>query len=96
LRFAFDFSLECVQRVVPEAVQPSSQFGDTAWIDRIETSRADGLVPYQAGVLEHLEVLRDGGPADGKPRGDDAHRCRSSTQSLEYGAAGRVGESGES
>jgi hypothetical protein len=62
----------------------------------IDASGADSLVDHQPGVLQHLQVLRDGRPADRQLAGKLAYGARPLGETLEDRPARRVAESGPS
>ena len=64
-------------------------------VGSVEPAGADLSIEHQADVLEHLEVLRDGGPAHRESRGDLSDRQGSVAQAVEDGLAGRIAQGGE-
>ena len=73
-------------------VEIGAQRADTVGVELIDATGAHGLVDHQPGVLEHLQVLRDGGTADGKLAGELADGARAICEMLEDRAPGRVAE----
>jgi hypothetical protein len=61
-------------------------------IELVDPPRADGLVGDQARLLEHAEVLRDCGAADGEPTGEHPNGLRPGEQSLDDRAARGIAE----
>jgi hypothetical protein len=59
----FDCRLECRQGSVPEPVEVLAQCRDAFGVELIDPAVADLSVNDQSRLLEHLEVLRDGGSA---------------------------------
>ena len=81
--------------MVPEVVEVAAQQAQPLGVELIDASGADSLVDDQPGVLEHLQVLRDGRPADGQLAGELADRARSLAQVLEDRPPGRIAERGQ-
>jgi hypothetical protein len=73
-----------------------AQARDALGIKLIETTGTDGLVEDKPRVLEHFEVLRDGGTADGEGAGELIDGERPSGELLEDGHAGCIAEGIES
>jgi hypothetical protein len=63
--------------------------------DQVEPSGADRAVQDQPGLLEHLEVLGHGWPADRQPPGQVADGRWPADQQFEDRPAGRVTERAE-
>ena len=76
----------------PEAVEIGAYRVDAGGVDLVEASPADRLVQHQPGVLEHLEVLGDGGTADRETRRQLADDTRAVGQAFEDGPAGGIAE----
>src|SRR6266508_1160306 len=70
-------------RVVLESLQALG-------VDLVEATGPSGVVDHQPGVLEHLEVLGDGGSPDREPAGDLDHRLGSCAQALEDRPTGAI------
>jgi hypothetical protein len=62
----FDGLLKAGQRAAPELIEFGPELLETVGIDLVDAAIAVGPVGDQPGVLEDLEVLRDGRPADRK------------------------------
>jgi hypothetical protein len=92
---AFDFGFQRRHGAVPELVEPGAHGAQPLRIDGVDAARPILAVADQAGVLQHLQVLRDRGPADRQARGDLAHRARPGRQPLQHPAAGGIGQGGE-
>jgi len=43
-----EFTLEGLERIAPELVEPAAQFADAVWVDRIDAARALGDVGDQS------------------------------------------------
>src|SRR4029453_5274469 len=80
------------QRPLPELVQVSPQNGEPRGIDLVEPSCAIPTIADEADVLEHLQVLRDGGPADGQLARQVTDRSRPVGEPIEDRLARRVPE----
>ena len=91
----FGGRLEVGQGSGPELVEVGAQHAQPLLIDGVDATRAGGTVGDEPGVLEHLEVLGDGGAADRQLAGQLADRARALGDPLEDRAAGRIGERGE-
>src|SRR3954452_24425207 len=78
------------ERLVPEVVEVSAQQAQSLGIDLVDAPGADSLVDDQPGVLEHLQVLRDGGPADRQLPGQLTDRPGPLGQVLEDRPPGRI------
>jgi hypothetical protein len=64
LRLLLDGGLEAGQGLVPEVVEIRAQIAQAVGIEPIDAAGADRLVDDQPGILQHLQVLGDRGPAD--------------------------------
>src|SRR3954466_13264957 len=62
--------LEGGQRALPHAVQVGAQDLQAGRVDLVEAPRAGLAVDHQPDVLEHLQVLGDGGAADRQVGGE--------------------------
>ncbi len=91
----FHFLLERRQGVVPEGVEPVTQFHQAFAAQRINPAHAFAAFLDQACVFQRLEVLRDRGAGDRQAGGEGVHRARPRAQALEHFPARRVGEDGE-
>jgi len=83
---------ESAQCIRPEEVEKCSQPSETVRIYRVEPPVPVRAVDHQTGVLQHLQVLRDGGPADRQVAGNVDHREGSSPQAVEDPATGSIAE----
>lgn len=88
----FDGSLISRQGLAPELVELSAKGTHPRGVELVYAAVADGPVHHEPRVLQHLEVLGDGGPADGQHAGKFADRPRTVRQKLEYRASGRIAE----
>jgi hypothetical protein len=70
------------QRAAPELVEVSPELAETILIHLVDATVARGPVDHQAGLLQHLEVLRDGRPANRQPAGDLTDRARAASDAL--------------
>src|SRR5436190_23007952 len=73
-QFAFRCRLEGGQRLWPELVEIRAELGDRLGLDPVDASSADAALGDETGVLQHLEVLGDRGPADRKLTGQVTNR----------------------
>ena len=80
---------------VPESVEPGADRPEPGRIDRVDAARALGLVAHQPRLLQHLQMLRHGRPADRQPRGELAHRHRPLGEPLDDRLAHRLGKRGK-
>ena len=64
-------------------VEVTAEQAQPLGIDLVDAPGADPLVDDQPGVLEHLQVLRDGGPAHGQFAGELPDRPRTLGEALE-------------
>jgi hypothetical protein len=78
-----DGCLEGRQRSIPELVEVCAQSADPVRVEPVDAAVARAAVDHQPGVLQNLEVLRDGGPADGQVAGQLANRTRAVGKPLE-------------
>src|SRR5689334_17400028 len=88
----FDGSLVSRQCLAPELVELGAKGTHPPGVELVYAAVADGPVHDQPRLLQHLQVLRDGGPADWQHAGKFAHRPRTVRQKLEDRASGRVAE----
>jgi len=82
--------LVAVERALPERVQLIAQGGDAGGVEPVDPAGPRGAVGDQAGVLEHLQVLRYRRPADRQLLGELADGSRSLCQARDDGAPGGV------
>src|SRR5688572_19304339 len=75
-----------------QPVEPGADCIEAAGIDGVDSSGALGAIDDEAGRLEHLEVLRDGGTADVHPLGDLADGARAGAQALQHRSSRRIAE----
>lgn len=90
----FDGSFICRQGFAPELIELSAKGTHPPWVELVYAAVADGPVYHQPRLLQHLEVLRDGGPADRQLAGKFTDRPRMVRQKLEDRASGRIAEGG--
>ena len=90
--WSFHFILECGERVRPESLEIASEQGESSRIEFVYSPCAHRAVRDQARILEHTQVLRDRGPADGKPMSEHADRAGDGEQALDYHPARRIAE----
>src|SRR5690348_1114711 len=57
---------EALQRVTPERVEVLAERGDRLRVDVVDAARARRTIDDEPDVLQHLQVLGDGRPADRK------------------------------
>ena len=86
---------EPVESGPPHRVDIGAQLAQRLGIGAIDPPRAGARLVHEAGVLQHLQMLRHGRPADRQPGRQLAHRPRRLDHALEHRAARRVGEGGE-
>jgi hypothetical protein len=96
MRLLLYFGFEVFEGNAPEAVEIRSEIGESGQVDLVETARPDGAVADEMSILEHTQVLRDRGAADGKAGGEIAHRARPSAQAIKESAAVEIAKSIES
>ena len=82
------------QRLAPEPVELGAQRAQPVRLDVVDAARAGLRVRHQPGVLEHLQVLGDGGAADRQVLGQLTDRPGTLEQPLEDVPSRRVGERG--
>ena len=92
---ALSMLLEAGQRVVPEAVEPITQFTQALGVDAIDPRRPVRLVRHQSRLFQHLQMLRHRRPADRQRRRDLTHASRPGAKALEHGAARGISQSGQ-
>ena len=90
-----DFGLECVERLGPELIEPGPELAEPFRVDLVDVPSALRLVDHEPRVLQDLEVLRHGRPADRQLARELADRARRAREPLEDLAPGRVGEGRE-
>src|SRR5215471_18595774 len=88
----FDGSLVCRQGLVPELVELGAKGAHPRGVELVYAAVADGPVHNEPRLLQHLEVLGDGGPADRQLASKFADRPRTVRQKLEDRASGGVTE----
>ena len=78
LAFAqFHFRLERGKRLIPELIEPAAQRAEPVRVDKVNPPCSFLPVSHKARLLERLEMLRHGRPADRHAAGDGADRSRS-------------------
>src|SRR5271156_5865114 len=92
---AFRFLLECIERIRPEFIEPSTQGAEPIGIDPIHAPGALRAIDHEASLLQRRKMLRDGRTADGETRRDRTDRRGTRTQRLEYGAPGGICQGGQ-
>jgi hypothetical protein len=60
----------------PKPVELGTELGEAVGVESVDAAVADGLVGDQPRVLQDLEVLRDGWPADGQTIREFANGAR--------------------
>src|SRR5262249_15661397 len=88
----FHFRLERGQRLVPELIEPTAQRAEPVRVDEVDPPCSFLPVSHKALLLERLEMLRTGRPADRHAPGDAADRSGPRPQALEYASARRIGQ----
>ena len=81
------------ESALPHAVEVGPEHFETCRVDRVDASCPHGLVLYEAGLSEHLEVQRDGGAADRQLFGQFGHGSGPLDEQVDDGASGPVAES---
>ena len=89
---SFCLGLELGQRLLPEAVEAVAQGADRFGIDPVDASRAVELRADQAGFLQDLQVLGNGGTTDGQLARELPDGHRTAGEPLEDQPAGGVTE----
>jgi hypothetical protein len=92
---AFNLGGEGVEGVIPEPVEPGTDLSQTVRVDLVDTPRPVRPIGDQAGLLEDLQMLRDGRPADRKAVGQLAHGERPARKALKHLTSGRIGKRGK-
>ena len=75
-------------------VRSRAQFTERLRIGRIEPSRAIAPLGDQPGFFQHLQVLRDGRPADRQALGNRCDRPRRVEDAIENQPPRRIGKRG--
>ena len=83
MRF-FDFCLECVERHVPELIEPRTQGAEPLRVDVVHATGAGGLIDDQACGFQNFQMLGYRWPAHWHFGGDVAYGARAGTQMLEH------------
>jgi hypothetical protein len=76
----------------PKRSRVGLEAGEPFWIDLVHAPGAGGVVCYQTGGFEHLEVLGHGGPSDREPASDLYYRLGPGTQPFQDGPASPITE----
>src|SRR5207248_7070701 len=87
--------LERPQRAIPEPIQIAAQLIEALWVHVVDPPGPDRRVIDEARVLQHLQVLRDGGPADGQVAGKLSDGLRPLGEPLEDRSPGGITKSVE-
>jgi hypothetical protein len=87
-----EFGPIAIERLVREPVEPGPDRAEAPQVDEVDAAGAVRPVVDEARLLQQLQVLRDGRPADRQPRGERADRLRAIVQFFEDPPAGRVGD----
>ena len=74
------------------ALELSPQRCQSVGVHLIDALLAGPLIEDEAGILEHLQVLRDGRPADGKVARQFGHRAWVLDQQLKDRPPGRISQ----
>ena len=90
----FDGSLISRQRLGPELIELDAKNAHPSGVELVDAPVADRPVYHQPSLFQHLEVLRDRGPADRQLIGKLADGPGTFCQKLEDRAPGRVAEGG--
>jgi len=90
----FDGSLISREGLVPELIELDAKSAHPLGVELVDAPVADGPVYQQPSLLQHLEMLRDGGPADWQLASKLADGPGTFRQKLEDRASGRIAESG--
>ena len=78
--------------LAPEVVEVVAELAEPVRIEPVEPPRAVAPLGHEPRLLQHAQVLRDGGPADRQLVRDLADRSRAVAQLLEDRPAGRVAQ----
>jgi hypothetical protein len=92
-RLSFGYRLEGGKRLLPEPVQVAAKSSESVRIELVKATRAIAGVDHESGLLQHPQVLRDGGAAHREALRELPHGPRAGEQPLEDIAPGRIGES---
>src|SRR5262245_5074396 len=87
--------LERGERVSPEFLEVAAQAVDARGVQSVQPAVADRLIDHEMGVLEHTQVLRDGGAADGKRARELTNRDRAVEQTFENRPARGIAQRGQ-
>jgi len=79
----FDDRLVGGQGAEPKPVEVGPELGEAVGVQAVDATVTGGLVDDQPRFLQDLEVLRDGGPADGQAAGELPDRARAIGKPLE-------------
>jgi hypothetical protein len=82
------------ERLVPETLELGAKRAYARRVELVDPAGPGGPVHHQPRPLEHLEVLRDGRPADRQPTGKLSDRPRPVRETLEDRAPRRIAEGG--
>jgi hypothetical protein len=88
----FRGGLESTERFFPDLIEVGSQQGDAFGIQLIDSASAGLAVADETRILQHFQMLRDGGTAYRHGSGKFVDGHRTACELLEDGHAGRVAE----
>src|SRR5438093_891297 len=83
---------EPVERVAPQALDVPAKLGQSSGADVVQPPGTLLTIRHQARLLQDLEVLGDGGTADGDVGGNLTHRLRPASEQLEDRPPGGIAE----
>ena len=86
--------LEARQGLVPEVVEIPLQRTESIRVHLVDAAGTGPMVGDQSGVLQHLQMLRDGRTADGQLVRELTNRARTLGQALEDRPPGGIAEGG--
>src|SRR5690606_34260961 len=86
-RRRLDDALVVGQCLAPEPIELGTQLSDPIRIQVVDAAGSVAPIAHEASVLEHLQMLRDGRPADRQPGGELPDGTRSCRETLEDRAA---------
>ena len=80
------------ERPVPERVELVPQGANARRVEPVDVAATDGLLGDEAGVLQYLQVLRNGWPTDWKALGEIDNGERLIREALEDRPPSAIGE----
>jgi hypothetical protein len=92
LHALFDGLFEACESATPKLIKLGPELVETFRVDLIDAAVAVWPVGHEAGVLEHLEVLRHRGPTHRELAGKLADGARPACEPAEDRSAGAIAE----